>query len=111
MITVTSAMSGAEDVIVRLLTAQLIEHEIQTPAQLLHLVVKAVLSDSRYGFILLASNGGETIGLSYAASHLSAEHGGVVGWLEELYVRPEWRSRGVGTELLAATIARAQELQ
>lgn len=111
MITVSPATAEASDVIVTLLSAQLVEHEIETPADLLHSVVDSVLSDSRHGFILLAANDGEAIGVSYAASHLSAEHGGTVGWLEELYVRGEWRGRGVGSALLEATIARAQELR
>lgn len=111
MITVSPATAEARDVIVTLLSAQLVEHEIETPADLLHSVVDSVLSDSRHGFILLAATDGEAIGVSYAASHLSAEHGGTVGWLEELYVRGEWRGRGVGSALLEATIARAQELR
>lgn len=110
MITVSPATADATEVIVALLTAQLVEHDIETSADLLHEVVTAVLSDARHGFIFVASDGDEAVGVSYAASHFSAEHGGIVGWLEELYVRPDWRGRGVGSALLEATIARAQEL-
>jgi len=36
------------------------------------------------------------------------EHGGHAGWLEELYVVPEHRIGGVGTQLLKAIIAAAE---
>ena len=111
MMTISLARADDVEVVVALLRAQLLEHEIDTPTELLHAVVSTVLSDANHGFIFLASDRGETVGVSYAASHLSAEHGGIIGWLEELYVRPEWRSRGVGSALLEATIARAQELR
>jgi GNAT superfamily N-acetyltransferase len=32
------------------------------------------------------------------------EHGGLGGWLEELYVVPEFRGAGLGSQLLEATI-------
>ncbi len=37
------------------------------------------------------------------------EHGGRSAWLEELYVQPEYRGRGIGQKLLAAAINRARE--
>jgi GNAT superfamily N-acetyltransferase len=105
-------LAGPESLasIVTLLAAQLREHEIETPADALRDAVESVLSDPRHGFIFFASEESEAVGAAYAASHLSAEHGGIVGWLEEIYVRPEWRGRGVGSSLLDATAARAQML-
>ncbi len=93
---------------VALLEAQLAEHEMAQPADVLRAVTKSVLSDSRHGFMLLALAGDRPVGIAYAAAHLSAEHGGTIGWLEELYVLPEWRARGVGSALLKAVMARAQ---
>jgi GNAT superfamily N-acetyltransferase len=40
----------------------------------------------------------------------SLEHGGVSGWLEELYVLPQWRGRGIGSRLVGEVIAHAREL-
>ncbi|MBA2623220.1 MAG: GNAT family N-acetyltransferase [Chthoniobacterales bacterium] len=95
---------------VALLRAQLEEHDIETSLEDLREVTRTVLADGRFGFILLAAVNGEAVGLAYAAAHLSAEHGGTIGWLEELYVRPAWRGRGVGGRLVCDVITRAQEL-
>ena len=110
---VSIILADAESVgvAVALFKAQLEEHEIFTSEEALHAVAVAVISDPSRGFILLArDDDGSFVGIAYAASHLSAEHGGTIGWLEELYIQPEWRSRGVGSSLLQATIARAQQL-
>jgi GNAT superfamily N-acetyltransferase len=110
-VSVTPATAAALDVAVQLLRAQLSEHDIFPSEEALREVTCKVLSDPRHGFILLAAAGGEPVGIAYAAAHLSAEHGGSVGWLEELYVSPEWRGRGVGAVLLEEVHARAAELQ
>ncbi len=99
------------EIAVALLQAQLVEHEMTTPAAALHDVVRRVLADANLGFILLARlPGEETSGLLYAAAHLSAEHGGTVGWIEEIYVLPEARGTGIGGQLLQAAIERSQTL-
>ncbi len=95
---------------VSLLSAQLQEHDIATSVESLREVTRAVVAEPRLGFILLAVFARVPIGQAYTASHLSAEHGGMIGWLEELYVQPEWRSRGVGSLLLDGTLTRARKL-
>lgn len=99
------------DAAVRLLAAQLREHDISTVEDDLRAVAEAVAGDARHGFMLLASSGDNTIGIAFAAAHLSAEHGGVIGWLEELYVAPECRGRGVGAQLLTNVLSRAEALR
>lgn len=106
---VVAATPSTLDAAVRLLQEQLREHDIFPPDEDVREVTRAVISDHRHGFILLAAAGNEYIGIAYAAAHLSAEHGGTVGWLEELYVVPEWRGRGAGSSLLARVIASARE--
>lgn len=98
------------DAIVALLDAQLREHDIATAPTALREVAKTVIEDARRGFILVARDRETAIGLAYAAAHLSAEHGGVIGWLEELYVVPGWRSRGAGSALLGRVLACAMQL-
>jgi putative acetyltransferase len=107
---IASAEARDADVIVALLDAQLREHDIATSTDDLRDVTNAVIADPRHGFILMARTGATPIGLAYAAAHLSAEHGGGIGWLEELYVVPSWRGRGAGSALLERVLARAAEL-
>ena len=110
-ISIAAVRAGDVATAVDLLAAQLREHDIATVEEQLRAVVQAVVDDERHGFMLLARAGDRTAGIAYAATHLSAEHGGVIGWLEELYVVPDWRGRGVGSRLLAEVISRAQQLR
>jgi GNAT superfamily N-acetyltransferase len=99
------------DVAVALFDAQLREHGICSGTNLLSQAVRQVVEDHRYGFILIADfPDGNPVGVAYASSLLSLEHGGVSGWLEEPYVLPELRGNGIGSRLLEEVIARAQQL-
>lgn len=109
-VSVVPARLEDEATAVALFQAQLEEHDIVTPARALQEVTRAVLADNRHGFILLARAQDELVGIAYAAAHLSAEHGGIIGWLEELYVRPAWRARRVGSALLDDVAKRAKQL-
>jgi len=90
-----------------LFDAQLREHQVQPTSNGLRDVVRAVVVNPHRGFILLASLNGAPVGVAYAAALLSLEHEGVIGWLEELYVRPENRNAGIGSGLLREVISRA----
>ena len=94
----------------RLLVAQLDEHGIGASAERLAHVLEAVVADPARGFLLVAREDARAVGVAYVATILSAEHGGPAAWLEELYVEPERRDRGVGTTLLAAVLDRARAL-
>ena len=109
-VTIVPAETQHVDAIVELLTAQLVEHEIFTPADALREVTRAVVGEPRHGFMLLAVMDDHPAAVAFAAAHISAEHGGVIGWLEELYVAPEHRGNGIGAALLADIISRAQRL-
>jgi GNAT superfamily N-acetyltransferase len=56
---------------------------------------------------MLARDSGRVVGVAYVAIILSAEHCGSVAWLEELYVRPDDRHRGIGTALVTSVLERA----
>ncbi|MDR3404694.1 MAG: GNAT family N-acetyltransferase [Chthoniobacter sp.] len=92
-----------------LFEAQLREHNIDSTVDGLVSVLRVVAEQPQYGFILSATCDGVLVGVAYAACILSLEHCGWAGWLEELYVLPEWRGRGVGSQLLDTVIAGAKE--
>jgi GNAT superfamily N-acetyltransferase len=84
-----------------LLEAQLREHQMTPPTDVLRQSLRTVIDNPHYGFILLAASADDVaVGVAYASSLLSFEHGGVSGWVEELYVTPAWRGQGIGSRLL-----------
>ena len=93
--------------IIDLLRRQLEEHAVVLSADRLVAAVDAVFADVRRGVFLLAMNDTTAIGISYVSFAWSIEYGGASARLEELYVLPRWRARGVGTLLLQASIERA----
>jgi ribosomal protein S18 acetylase RimI-like enzyme len=108
--TITLLDAETLDTAIVLLEAQLREHGITRSRDDLRAVAQTVIADRRYGFMLVArAPDGRPIGVAYASSLLSLEHGGVSGWIEELYVLPQWRGRGIGSCLIAKVVARAKE--
>ena len=93
----------------RLLVQQLAEHSVEAADEELSCVLEKIVADAARGFVLLARENGRIVGIVYVATILSAEHCGLIAWLEELYVMPCHRSRGIGTALMAAIIERARE--
>jgi GNAT superfamily N-acetyltransferase len=93
--------------IAALFEAQLHEHGISSSVDALIATLRIVDNQPEFGFVLTAISNDLIVGVAYASSILSLEHGGWSGWLDELYVLPEWRSHGLGTRLLDAVIAGA----
>jgi len=91
-----------------LLVEQLREHDVHVSAELLCRVLERVVADEQRGFVHLARAEGRIVGVAYVATILSVEHAGPSAWLEELYVMPAWRQRGVGSALVAAVLERAR---
>ena len=60
-------------------------------------VEEAIRSDA-YAEIFLFECGGETAGYGLTAKTCSQEAGGYVWWIEEVYIREKFRSRGLGRE-------------
>ena len=94
----------------QLLVEQLGEHGIDASPEQLSRVLERVVADGARGFILLARDDLRIIGIAYVATILSAEHCGLVAWLEELYVTPDRRSQGIGTALVTAVLDHAREM-
>ena len=109
---VTVSLLRAEQVeaAVGLLAAQLQEHRIEPGLDEMRATLRQVLAEERLGFVLGATLAdGNLVGVAYGCAFLGLEHRGLSGWLEELYVHPAWRGRGIGTGLLEEFIRTAAE--
>jgi len=93
----------------QLLVEQLREHGVDASMERLSDLLEAVVANPHRGFVQLARVDEHIVGVAYAATILSAEHGGLVTWLEELYVAPSYRSKGIGSALLGALMERAHK--
>jgi GNAT superfamily N-acetyltransferase len=96
------------DTAVGLLLLQFAEHEIALGRDELSAAVEGLLIDGERGAVLLAYDP-HPIGIGVLAYTWTLEHGGRVGWLDELFVVPERRCRGIGLALLrrALEVARS----
>ena len=61
-----------------------------------------VIGDRRLGIVMLASDAENLIGYLLAVYVFSLEHHGLTAEIDEFYVEPACRSRGVGSSLLKA---------
>jgi GNAT superfamily N-acetyltransferase len=96
-----------QDTVFDLLLHQFQEHVIQTSQEALVWAVGQVLRNENHGFFLVAKAGDQALGVVDVAFSWTLEHGGKSAWLDELYVIPEYRGRGIGTALLKEAIAQA----
>lgn len=68
----------------------------------IELVLQRLLAEPRLGAIWVAESDGRLVGYLIAVLVLSVEHRGLTAEIDEFFVLPEARSRGVGRQLLAA---------
>lgn len=90
--------------VVELLVAQMRDHGIATPADAIGNTVDALLARPRRARFLLALERGRAVGVAAVSFGWPIEHGARAAWLEELFVVPDARARGIGTRLLEAAI-------
>ena len=101
-----ATLQDAADV-AHLLTAQFQEHAIALDSRALQSAIRGAIVDPARGAFLVARDAGP-VGVAYLAFTWTLEHGGRSAWLEELYVVPAMRSRGVGSRLLREAMAHAK---
>ncbi|HYL02856.1 MAG TPA: GNAT family N-acetyltransferase [Steroidobacteraceae bacterium] len=68
----------------------------------MELVLQHLLAEPRLGVVLVAEADGRLVGYLAAVTMLSIEHQGPMAEIDEFFVLPEARARGVGGRLLAA---------
>jgi GNAT superfamily N-acetyltransferase len=94
--------------VVALLAEQFREHGIDLGPEALSAAVLGLVSDATRGAILLAYDP-EPLGVAVLAFTWTLEHGGLVAWLDELFVVAEQRGRGIGRALLRRALEVAKD--
>ena len=95
------------DEVTDLLAAQLHEHDIPIARADVEFAADGILRVPDRGFVLLALHQGDAVGVACVSYSWTVERGGMVAWLDELYVVPSLREHGIGNELLGKAIATA----
>jgi GNAT superfamily N-acetyltransferase len=103
-ITIDPASPTDREHIIRLLAAQLAEHEIELSAEKLARAVDGFFEEPRRGKILVARHESGVVGVAVLSYHWTLEIGGQSCCLDELYVQPEFREHGIGTRILRKAI-------
>lgn len=85
------------------------EEEFQPDRQKQQDGLKQILENENLGFILLARQGKDIIGMVNILFTVSTALGGRVGILEDMVVLPEVRNKGIGSTLMEAAVKRAKE--
>src|SRR5690349_11522864 len=70
--------------------------------------VGALIADDGVGELLVAEEGGELVGVLGASWQRAIHVPGRYATIQDLWVHPDWRSRGIGAELVAALAAAAR---
>jgi GNAT superfamily N-acetyltransferase len=71
--------------------------------------VEALLGDESVGTLLVAEDGGALVGVLGASWQRAIHVPGRYATIQDLWVDPEWRSRGTGAELVEALAAIARQ--
>ena len=88
--------------LVALMTAFYAESDFPLPVGPATRSFEALLADPRLGGVWVAEEGDAAIGHAVLTLCFSMEYGGLRGFIDDLYVRPEARGHGAGAALLAA---------
>ena len=97
------------EAVTALLVTQLREHHVQTPEVKIASAVQGMLRHGERGRILVAVAAGRPVGVAALSFACPLEYADRSAWLEELYVEPAARGRGIGTRLLRAALRVAAE--
>jgi GNAT superfamily N-acetyltransferase len=96
------AIATDRERLVEMLGVQLREHGVTLAEPDLARGVEGLLLRPQLGRFLVASEPGQIVGFAALSFLWTLEHAGRAAWLDELYVLPESRGRGIGRALLEA---------
>ena len=106
---IRTARAADANRLIGLLGIQLREHGVTLDARLLARAVRGLLRRPELGRVLVAADGSDVVGFAALSFLWTLEHGGRAAWLDELYVVPQRRGRGIGRALLSAAYGIARE--
>jgi len=89
-----------------LIEAQYREHRIEMGGARLRRALRLLLAGR--GIVLVALDP-DPVGVAVLSTTITIEHGGRVAWLDELYVVPDRRGRGLGRTLLLKALSAARK--
>ena len=95
--------------LVRLLDAQRVLHRMAGDADGVARAVELALAPGAGAWLAVATVGGLVVGALLANPLVSIEYGGGALWIEELYVEPAHRRRGVARALVAYVAEQARQ--
>jgi len=105
---IREATGADREAVVALLRAQLDEHSIELAPAAIDFAVRGLERNRELGRVLVAVDpDGTIVGVAVLSFLWTLEHGGASAWLDELYVAPAGRGRGLGRALTEAAIAAA----
>jgi len=107
---VRPAEAADRDTVHRLLTAQLVEHHLPADAEGISRGIDGALAPHSAAWLWLVEREGGAVAVFLANQIVSVEHGGFSLWVEELYVVPAARRKGVARTLLARVCEQARRL-
>jgi len=93
------AMESDRELAAQLLIAQLMEHHLPADSQRVARGIELAMGNDA-AWLLLAFSGTDAVGVFLANEIVSVEQAGIVLWVEELYVVPSARRRGVARGIL-----------
>ena len=76
--------------------------KLEFDAGVLRRALDELWSEPLHGGVWIARAGGEPVGYGVLCCGFSLEYGGRDAFVDELFVRPAWRDRGIGALLLDA---------
>jgi GNAT superfamily N-acetyltransferase len=90
-----------------LLEAQYREHDIDLRGPRLLTAMRTLLDGN--GVLVIATLGAGSVGVAELSWQFSLERAGRVAWMEELYVTPAFRGKGLGTRLIERAVQEARK--
>lgn len=95
------AIEGDVPALVALMTVFYAESGFPLPAESAARTFRALIADPRLGHVLIMEVGALPAGFAVLTVSFSMEYGGLRGFVDDFFVAPEFRGRGVGAAALA----------